>query len=528
MALPETVFISAHTPAALAAAAGQLAVNAPRGGSVGTVADTSLIRGPHHRFRAAVAAADLGSLVQGLRSLQDGTPDPHVITPFASSVRPRVVFVYSGHGGHHPQTGAELMRLPAFAQAVEEARAGLTQQTGSQVWAPGENISGFVDAQHCTYLIQIGLTAELAERGITPDLVLGHSVGEIAAASAVGVLDAGAAARVLARRSELLAQLTEAGGLLAIRAVVEQVDTLLAPYQGRITVASYSAPNVQVVAGPAPDLEHLHADLDEQGVWSKPVPDVIPAHSALVDPLVPVLREALAGLVSAPALVPIVSTADPDHTTSGPHAWGPSYWADQARRPVRFTQALHTAASAMGGAPVVFVEIGPRALLSEHIAHTLPEAATTAVSGDPFGFARGIGQLYTTGIIPTGPTARAHPDLVIAPGWDHTQCGSTTVDDSPVPVPARDQVQAQLTEEVARLTDLPEGLDIDSTWVQTGLGSHSLLHLTSRLRRIRPWTQVDIQIFLPERTWRQVAATLAEHLPAPSEPALEGAPSVLP
>ncbi|WP_306369656.1 type I polyketide synthase [Nocardiopsis sp. CC223A] len=529
MPLPETVFVSAHTPAALASAAGRLAVNAPRGGSVGVVADTSLARGPHHRWRAAVTVADLGSLVQGLRSLQDGTPDPHTVAPRpAPEGRPWMVFVYSGHGGHHPHAGLELMHRPVFAQAVEDARAALAQQTGSQVWGPGEEITGFADAQHCTHLVQVGLTAELADRGIVPDLVLGHSVGEIAAASAAQILDTWTASRVLARRAELLAPLAQAGGLLAIRASVEQVEALLALYQGRITIASYSAPTVQVVAGPAPDLDHLHEYLDEQGVWCKPVPDAIPAHSPMVEPVVPRLREALAGLVSAPARIPIVSTADPDRARDHSHTWGPAYWAEQARQPVRFTQALKAAVSAACQRPVVFVEIGPRALLSEHIAHTLPRTVTTAVTSDPFGFARGIGQLYTTGITPTGPTVRAHPDLVIAPGWDHTERNTSTMDAPAAPVPARNQVQAYLAEEVARLVDLPEGLDIDSTWIQTGLGSHSLLQLTSRLRRVSPWAQIDIRLFLPERTWRKVAATLAAHLPEPNESALEGVSSVLP
>ncbi|USY20701.1 type I polyketide synthase [Nocardiopsis exhalans] len=527
--LPETVFISAHSPAALASAAGRLAVNAPRGGSVGTAADTSLTRGPHHRWRAAVTATDLGTLVQGLRSLQDGTPDPYTITPrLTLGQRPLVVFVYSGHGGHHPHAGTELMYRPVFAQSVEEARAALAQQTGSPVWAPGQDITGFTDAQHCTHLIQVGLTALLADRGINPDLVLGHSVGEIAAAHTAQILDTGAAARVLARRSELLAQLTEAGGLLAVRARADEVQALLGPYLGRLTIASYSAPNVQVIAGPEEDLGHLHTHLEKEGVWCKPVPDVIPAHSPLIDPLAPALREALAGLVSAPPRLPIVSTADPDHTAGHPHTWGPAYWADQARQPVRFTQALHTTASAMGQRPVVFVEIGPKVLLAEHITHTLTDVAVTAVTSDSFGFARGIGQLYTTGITPTGPTTRAHPDLVIAPGWDHTRSGSTTTDQPRALTPARDQVQAHLTEEVARLADLPEGLDLDSTWARVGLGSHNLLQLISRLRRVPAWAQVDIQLFLSEQTFRQVASTLSELLPGPNEPALEGVPSVLP
>lgn len=520
MPLPETVLVSAHSPAALAHAVGCLAERVPGAGSVGVVADTTLARGPHGRYRSAVVADNLGTLVQGLRALQDGTPASHVLTPRAApSVRPRLAFVYTGHGGHHPNAGAELMKLPVFAHTVQEARAALAQQTGYEVWAPGQPVTSFVDAQHCTALVEIGLTALLAERGIVPDLVLGHSVGELAAAHTAGVLGLDAAARVLAERSHLLSGLGEAGGLLAIRASVDQVEAATVPYEGRVTIASYSAPEVQVVAGPHADLDHLHHLLEQEGVWSKPVLNVIPAHSVAVEPVVPALREALAGLVPHPAQVPIISTVHPDLAQVPVPLWSPAYWADQARSPVHFTDALRTAASALGPEPVVFVEIGPKALLSEHIAHTLPETATVTVTSAPDGPARGVGELYTAGLTPSGPTSRTHPGLVIPPGWDRT--GRPAVMDEggplPAPSPAPEAVLAHLATEVGRLTPLHEGFDPDSTWSGLGLESHSLLHLTSRLRRVPEWAGVDIQVFLPERTWHQVAADLTQHLAAPAE-----------
>lgn len=403
MPLPETVMLSAHSPTALASAAGRLAVTAPRGGSVGVVADTTLARGPHGRYRSAVVASDLGALVQGLRSLQDGTPDANVVpAQVTSGVRPRLVFVYSGHGGHHQAAGAALMRSEAFAGALEEARTALTRRVGYQVWAPGEAVTSFVDAQHCTFLVQSGLTALLAERGIEPDLVLGHSVGEVAAAHTAGVLTLDSASRVLAERSRLLSGVGDVGGLLAVRATVDEVDAFTAPYEGRIVIASYSAPRVQVVAGSTADLVHLQGFLVEEGVWCKRVDDVVPAHSPAVDPLVPVLREALAGLVPHPAQVPILSTSRPKSDPVPASLWSPTYWAEQARRPVRFTEAMRDAASAVGDHPVVFVEIGPRALLSEHIAHTLAGVAAVAITGDPVG--------RPTGSVGSTPWASFRPD----------------------------------------------------------------------------------------------------------------------
>ncbi|MGW8439111.1 type I polyketide synthase [Nocardiopsis sp. NPDC055879] len=529
MPLSETVVVSAHSSTALSVTAAHLAVDVPGAGSVGVVADTLLARGAHGRVRAAITAADLGTLVQGLRNLQDRASDPHVIGPrTVSTMRPRVVFVYSGHGGHHPDAGSELMRLPVFATAVEEARAALSQHTGYPVWWPGDDLDGFVDAQHCTFLIQLGLTAVLAERGIVPDLVLGHSVGEIAAVHTARALDLNAAARVLAERSHLLGKLDETGGMLVIRADIDQVQAALGLYGGRITVASYSAPAVQVVAGPSSYLDHLHARLEDQGVWCTPVADVIPAHSPAVDPVVPALRKALAGLVSGPARVSIISTAHPDHPSDTSGRWGAGYWAEQARCPVRFTEALAAAAELDQDRPVVFVEIGPRALLSEHIHHTLPDATTVAITSDPVGFARGLGELYTAGLTPTRPTGRAHPHLVVRPGWDHTEYPSPSEQPDVVIAPAPDQVLAHLAEELGRLTPLPEGFDPHSTWAETGLDSQSLLHLLTRLRRVPPWAQVDIRLFLPDRTWQQVATTLVELLPRPHGPSQEEAPSFLP
>ncbi|SIO89541.1 type I polyketide synthase [Nocardiopsis sp. JB363] len=529
MPFPETVVVSAHSPTALSATAGHLAADAPAVGSVGVVADTCLARGAHGRVRAAVTAADLGTLVQGLRNLQDGTPDPYVIGPrTVPTVRPRVVFVYSGHGGHHPHAGAELMRLSAFATAVEEARATLSHHTGYPVWWPGDDLDGFVDAQHCTFLIQLGLTAVLAEHGIVPDLVLGHSVGEITAAYTAGVLNLNAATRVLAERSHLLGKLGETGGMLAIRADIDQVQAALTPYDGQVTVASYSAPAVQVVAGPSGYLNHLRARLEERGVWCRPVADVIPAHSPAVDPMVPALREALAGLISGAGRIPIISTARPDHPSDAPGRWGAGYWAEQARCPVRFTEALAAAAALDQDRSVVFVEIGPRALLSEHIHHTISPTTAVAITSDTAEFARGIGELYTAGLTPTRPTGRAHPHLVVRPGWDHSKHSSPSQQLDVVTTPAPDHVLAHLTEELGRLTPLLEGFDPHSTWTETGLDSQSLLHLLTRLRRVPPWAQVDIRLFLPDRTWQQVSTTLVEFLPRPQRLSQNGAASFLP
>ncbi|MEU1900643.1 type I polyketide synthase [Nocardiopsis dassonvillei] len=518
MPLPETVLLSAHSSAALASAAERLAERAPQGRSVGTVADTALTHGPHARYRAGVVAANLGTLVQGLRSLQDGSPNADAVGPAAAPARrPRVVFVYTGHGGHHPDAGAELLRVPAFAHALHEAGEKLAEHTGYAVWEPGQGITSFIDAQHCTFLTQVALTALLADRGITPNAVLGHSVGEIAAAHTAGTLTLDSAARVLAHRSRLLSGLAEAGGLLAVRAGVEETEKIVAAYDGRVSIASYSAPRVQVVAGPHEDLLHLHTALDSEGVWSRPVADVIPAHSPAVDPLVPALEQALAGLRPQAPRVPIISTAYPHEDTAEAGMWGPAYWAAQARQPVRFTDTLHRTVDALGGEPVVFVEIGPKGLLVEHITHTVDSAHhTVAATSDPTGLARAVGELYTLGVTPTGPTHRAHPNLVIAPGWDHTAAPSSTTAESSVRTPVLGEVEAHLAAEVARLVHLPGGLDPTSSWADLPLESHTLLALTSRLRRVPAWRGVDIQVFLPTRTWQQVAATLSTLLAATS------------
>jgi len=521
MPLPETVPVSAHSAAGLSQVAAHLADQTPGAGSVQVVAHTALAQGGHHPCRAAITAADLGSLVQGLRAVQDGHPHPQVIGPaFAPRRRPRVAFVYSGHGGHHPHAGLELMGLPAFAHAVNEARTALGRRTGYQVWAPGEPITGFADAQHCTFLTQVGLTALLTEQGVFPDVVLGHSVGEIAAAHTSGALGLDSASRVLAERSRLLSGLAGAGGLLAIRAGVEETNLFLAPYGGRVSIASYSAPQVQVVAGSTADLDHLRHHLDQEQVWCKPVVDVIPAHSPAVEAVAPALGQALAGLVPHPAKIPIISTAHPEQGPDTIKLWSPSYWAQQARQPVHLTQALHTAATTLKDGPVVFVEIGPRALLVEHITHTLADVATAATTADGTGWARGIAELYTHGLTPTGPTDRAHPHLLIRPGWDHTgRPGGASHDaGGALPTPAPDQIQDHLREEIARLVHLPEGLDPHSTWTETGLASHGLLQLTSRLRRVPAWAGVDIQLFLPDRTWGQVTTDLCSLLTQAPQP----------
>lgn len=529
MPLPETVMLSAHSPTALARTAGHLAERAPQGRSVGTVADTALAHGNHYRHRAAVVTDNLGGLVQGLRSIQDRTPNPDVVRPaLAPTTRPRMVFVYTGHGGHHPDAGADLMRVPVFAQTMDQARTALRTHVGRPVWQPGQDIDGFVDAQHCTYLVQVALTALLAERGITPDATVGHSVGEIAAAHTAGTLGLDSSARVIAHRSRLLDALAGAGGLLAIRTDVQKVEEFLAAYGGRLSIASYSAPQLQVVAGPHGDLLHLHTVLEAEGVWSRTVRDVIPAHSPAVDPLVSELEQALEGLAVQEPRLPAVPTAHPGQIPTGPELWGPAYWAKQARQPVRFTDALPQALGLLGDEPVVFVEVGPKALLVEHITHTIgSQHPTVAVTADPTGLARAVGELYTHGITPTGPVHRAHPRLVVSPGWDHTTGPRTSTESDPDPLPSPYGVEAHLAAEIARVLHLPEGLDLRCSWADLGLQSHQLIQLTSRLRLVPAWTNVDIQLFLPDRPLTQVVDDLRALLQRPSTTTEKGWSAVL-
>ncbi|GAA1095658.1 beta-ketoacyl synthase N-terminal-like domain-containing protein [Nocardiopsis metallicus] len=518
--LPALLPISAHTRPALTHTATRWAQHLP-GQDLHTVAAAAMDRRDHHRHRAAVVTFDTATAAQALEHLGRGAPHEALVGPYTpTGLAPeQLAFVYSGHGSHHEHMAVELAAaLPEFADALERARQALGAQVGRPVWAPGEALDGFETIQHAGWIVQVALTDTLSELGIRPTAVVGHSAGEVAAAYAAGALDLEQSAHVMAARSRHLATLGEAGGMLAVALEAEQAHTVAS--DTGLEVAVTNSPQLSVLSGAHAGLERAAAHLAQQQVWCSPIADVIPAHSSLVEPLQPALRADLVGLDPRPAHALFISTAC-GAPLQGQELTG-TYWAEQIRRPVRFTDAITalTRDQATG-----CVEIGARPVLSGHISDTAPGTAVATATTDPETLMRALAGLYVHGHTPTRPTFPATaPTFLPALAWDHHP--SSVAPAAAVPAVPEQMTTQHILALLCGLIARTSGVQVDpshdatAAWGALGVTSLDLVAITGQLRAAhRRWAHLTHSDLIQARTLARTCDLLV-HLETTAPPTL--------
>ncbi|TNE89803.1 MAG: SDR family NAD(P)-dependent oxidoreductase [Deltaproteobacteria bacterium] len=353
--------IEAACADSLRARARSLAESLAMGGDAQALASALWQRTGHHPLRAVIHADDLDGVRDGLRSISDELEDDAVIDGRARDAR--VVFLYSGMGPQHPDMGRELYATdPAFRAAVEEVDAYFQEEAGWSILAemlrdPSESRMARNDiAQPANLVLQVGLTAALKARGLTPDAAVGHSVGEVASAWAAGCLTTRQAARVAYHRSQLQQLTAGQGGLLAIGLGAEAAAPWL---DGDMEIAAFNSPDSVAIAGTDEALERLAARLAEAEIFHKRMRVEVAYHSSQMDPLEPGFHERLGDLVPAAPQIPLTSTVSGEAVDGAIH--GAAYWFDNAREPVRLQRALE---AVFAEGPCIVVEVGPHPVLT--------------------------------------------------------------------------------------------------------------------------------------------------------------------
>ncbi|MFJ3651243.1 type I polyketide synthase [Streptomyces murinus] len=306
-------------------------------------------------YRYATTARDAEELAGTLRRDAE-RPARDAVRPSAAPV---VGFLFTGQGSTYPGMTAGLYRdLPAYRRHLDEADAALAPHTGRSLTelllAGDERITGARLAQPALFAVEYALSQTLTELGVRPAAVLGHSVGEYAAAVTAGALGLADAAALVAARAALMAELP-GGGMLAVRGEREAVDALLAG-EPELALAVVNGPVDTVLAGGRPALERAAARLAGQGLRARLLDVPLAFHSPAVAPVVPLLREAAARAAVRAPEVPFASTRYGRLLRDEP--LDAAYWGAQAAEPVLFGDAL----SALVGqiAPTHLVELGPR------------------------------------------------------------------------------------------------------------------------------------------------------------------------
>ena len=257
----------------------------------------------HHRARhpqfATVCARNAAQAMAGLAALAAGMPADGVIGPHEGSCGTGTVFVYSGQGSQWVGMGRQLLAdEPVFAEAVAELEPLFVEHVGfslQQVLAEGESVSGDARVQPVIMGLQLALTELWRSHGVTPDAVIGHSMGEVSAAVVAGALTVAEGLKLIAIRSQLMSRLGGQGAVALLTLEAEATEAMLADYPG-VTLAVYSSPRQTVVAGPPTQVDALITAVLEQGRFARRVNMEVASHNALMDPILPELRSALADL----------------------------------------------------------------------------------------------------------------------------------------------------------------------------------------------------------------------------------------
>jgi myxalamid-type polyketide synthase MxaE and MxaD len=374
--------LSARSPASLQrlAAAHAARVRAAGGdpGWLHRYCRAAALRRTHHPLRAAVAAPSAELLASRLEALAKGP------APEAAGAPPRTLFVFSGQGAQRPGMALQLAEAePVVRQALAQTDALLRQAAG---WSLLEVLSEPADrtrlnrtevAQPALVAIQISLLALWRSWGVQPDLVMGHSLGEISAAVAAGVLDLESALRLAVLRGRLMERPEARGRMAQVRLPAAEVERALLEAGSSVSVAAVNGPSTTVIAGDPAAVGAAVRALEERGASCTVLPVEYAFHSPPLAPLAGELERALSWLRPREPACPLVSTLTGKRLV-GPEMDG-AYWARQMCRPVAFAAALETA---LGEGVGLVVEISPHPVLQDAIVE-VAEARGAAVEPIP-------------------------------------------------------------------------------------------------------------------------------------------------
>ncbi|MFG3350343.1 SDR family NAD(P)-dependent oxidoreductase, partial [Streptomyces sp. NPDC048018] len=365
--------LSARTEDELARAAGRLTDHATARPEVtaGAIGD-SLARRHQHPYRAVLHGADRHELLTQARALATGQAHPDLITGHAHDGKLAVLF--TGQGAQYPGMGRDLAEThPRFGELLTDIAGRFDHHLDHPLidvmWAaPHTELAALLDrtryTQPALFAFETALFTYLTERGLAPDYLMGHSIGEITAAHVAGTLSLDDAITLVAARSRLMEGLPTDTGMLSVTASATDLHAVLDRHP-EIDIAGHNSPRHTTLAGTHHALTTLAQDLDTAGITHRPLTVSGAFHSRHLDPLLPQLTSAAEDLTHHAPTIPIVTNTTGQIATTE-QLTDPHHWATQARTAVHYHHGI-TTLTTLG--VTTYLEIGPDTTLT-HLTRT--------------------------------------------------------------------------------------------------------------------------------------------------------------
>lgn len=384
--------------------------------------------------RRSVVAAGSAKAAEKLRAAAAPGEMRRAGTPRVAACGPSVVFMFPGQGTQYPGMASDLYRAePVFRDVIDQCCEALAHDSEHPLelrpfllWDAADSSMDLSRAsaelaqtrlaQPAIFAVEMALARLFESWGVRASVVMGHSVGEFAAACLAGVFDLVDAVRLVATRGRLM-QEQPPGAMLAVRAAAARLEPLL---PGGVAIAAINAPELTVISGPSGEVARVGASLAEHEIQSSPLLTSHAYHSSMMAPARQPLVEAVATVPRRSADREFVSTAVA-RTVADRELLDPEYWGDQMMRPVRFADSVTLAAHSDDR---ILLEVGPGqtlSTLSRQVLRGQPDRViVTALEGPR---AEGsslesvlgaLGKLWVAGVSPDWASFQRGPRLRVA------------------------------------------------------------------------------------------------------------------
>jgi len=370
------------------------------------------VRREHHNYRQALvfrSREELDALLKGSGPAGDATQAGFLFSGRKpSGEKPKLVWTFSGMGPQWYGMGRQLLRQePLFRETMERGDALFAPIAGWSMLAElckdeaDSRMNEAAISMPISFLLQVSLAALWRSWGMTPDLIVGHSAGEVAAFYEAGVYTLEDALRVVYHRSRLLDRMSGTGGMAFVAVSETEVAELLDGLEDKISIAAVNSPTSVTLSGDTEALAEAVKRAEAKGMFTRILRVQVPFHSRYLEPIKEELIDCLKHVPSGPASVPLYSSVTASEIR-GEEIDG-AYWWRNVRETVAYASAID---QLIRQGYTNYLEIGAHPVLSGALAECLGDNPGLVVASirrkedEPEAMMRGLAELYTAGFEP--------------------------------------------------------------------------------------------------------------------------------